>query len=422
MTDSPASTPASPSPSPGRDLLLIALSAVLTLVALGVAGYLSLQSLTGGAVAGCGGDSGCGAVLASPWAKVGPVPVSLLGMVTYLAVLLGLGLRFASRGSSRLGDGLLLLCAPLMLLAAAWFIYIQAVKLEEFCGYCMTDHGLGVVLGILLLIIVLGSTTINPKMPLALGVLGVAGLIAVQTLAPAADDTRSTDNLFVDRDGDKTIDGRRHISMFGGELQFVLRDELYLGDPQADQVVGLVFDYACPHCRALHLMFDEAIAEDPSRFAVVALPITIDPAHNPHTFTDNARFEDSYKRAKLALAVAAVDREKWLAFDRWMFSPESIDDFPRSLDDARAKAVELVGEAALSEQLADESLARHEAILARNMDLMGLIPEDERLIPVVTAPGAPRHLTERFYEIDTLNKLLADAASGLKAQDAAEPQ
>lgn len=413
MNDSP------PTPTTAFNPLPIALAAVLTLIALGIAGYLSMQSLAGDAVAGCGGDSGCGEVLASPWSKLGPVPVSLLGMATYLAVLLGLGLRFASGGSSKLGDGLLLLCAPLMLLAAVWFIYIQAVKLEAYCPYCMADHGLGIVLGLLLPAMVLGRTTIDPKLPLVMGVLGVAGLVAVQTFAPA-EDTRTTENLFVDRDGDTTIDGQRHVSMFGGELQFTLREELYLGDPAADQVVGLVFDYACPHCRALHTLFDEAIAQDPSRFVLVTLPITIAPEQNPHTFTDNARFDDSYERAKLALAVAAVDRSKWVEFDRWLFALESINDFPRSAADARAKAVELVGEAALSEQLTGEALAGHEATLKRNMGLMGLLPEDERLIPVVTVPGAPRHLTERFYEIDVLDKLLEQAAAGLKAADAAE--
>ena len=56
---------------------LIVLAGVLTLAALLISAYLSMQALTGQAVAGCGADDGCGAVLASPWSKVLGVPVSL---------------------------------------------------------------------------------------------------------------------------------------------------------------------------------------------------------------------------------------------------------------------------------------------------------------------------------------------------------
>ncbi len=395
----------------------VVLAGVLALVALAVSAYLSVQSLTGQAVAGCGGDEGCGAVLASPWSKLGPIPVSLLGSATYLAVLVGLGLRLGSHGQNKPGDFLLLATAPAMIAAAAWFTYIQVARIGEVCPYCMVDHGIGVVLGVLLPIIVLGKTTLKPVVPIALGAAGCLGMIGLQHFT-LQEDTHSTTNLFADRDGDQVIDGKRHVSLFGGEVRFVLEDTPHLGDARAEQVVGLVFDYACPHCRATHLMIEEAIQADPSAFVVVPLPISIDEEHNPHIQSDNERFDDSYALATLAQAVAAVDMGKWRVFDKWLFSEQTVVDFPRSAEEARAKAVELIGRQALDAQLDGETHAAHQAAIDRNIALMALIPEDSRYIPVVTSPGAPRHLTERFYEIEVLERLLQEARAGLEAINA----
>lgn len=396
-------------------------AALLALIALGVSGYLSVQSLTGSAAAGCGGDDGCGAVLASPWSKVGSIPVSQLGAATYLAVLVALALRVVSQGKNKFGDFVLLAAAPAMLIAAVWFTYIQHFEIGEYCPYCMVDHGIGLLLGILLPIIVLRDSAVNPVPGIALGVLGVAVLIGVQFAAPA-DNTQRVDNPFVDRDGDMVIDGKRHVSMFGGELQIVLEEETYLGDKRADQVVGLVFDYACPHCRSLHEMLDQAIAEDPKRFVVVPIPLTIHESKNEFIASDNARFVDSHERATLSLAVAAIDRDKWKAFDHWLFSFDTVTTFPRTADEARTKAIELVGQAALDQQMTGENLAKHHATIERNIQLLSVLPKDNPVIPVVTAPGAPAHLTTRFFKIEVLEGMLAEADKGLKAAEAAETE
>jgi len=418
MTDTKSNLPAGPTASPSNDRSkpLLALAALLALVALGVSGYLSVQSLTGGAVAGCGGEGGCAAVLASPWSKVGPVPVSLLGLATYLAVLIGLGLGWGG-AKSRVGDFLLLAAAPAMLIAAVWFTYIQIAKVGEICPYCMVDHGIGVVLAVVLPVIVLGRPALSPAAPLAVGAIGCVAVIGVQHTT-LSEQTQSTENLFVDRDGDTVTDGRRFVSMFGGAIRFYLDEAAYHGNADAEQVVGLAFDYACPHCRATHALIDEAMRDDPDGFAVVSLPLSIDEAHNPHLNSDNERFDESYELAVLSLAVAAIDRDRWKQFDRWLFSEQTITEFPREAAAARAKAAELVGEAALAAELEGEARAKHEAVVDRNIALTGLLPEDGRYIPIITSPGAPRHLTERFYEPNVLYELLEQAAAGLEAAEA----
>ncbi|MEO0476819.1 MAG: hypothetical protein AAF085_12755, partial [Planctomycetota bacterium] len=109
---------------------------------------------------------------------------------------------------------------------------------------------------------------------------------------------------------------------------------------------------------------------------------------------------------------------KWKEFDHWLISPEEGTEFPRSLSDARAKAIDLIGEDALNSQYTETQIAKHQATIKRNIELMALLPEDSRYIPVVTSPGTPRHLTERFYEIDVLRDLLKQAEANLKAIEA----
>ncbi|MFN3167176.1 MAG: vitamin K epoxide reductase family protein [Phycisphaeraceae bacterium] len=405
-----------------RSLALLGLVALGAAAALAIAGYLSVQSLTGGAVAGCGGEAGCGAVLASPWSRAGPVPVSVLGALVYLGVLVGVGLRWRAQAqgrSSKLGDALLIAAAPALLVAAGWFTYIQFAVVGDICAYCMAEHGLGVALALLIRADVVAKPAVRPGPFIALGVTAVAGLIAVQQFAPSLD-VQTTENFFVDRDGDTTTpDGDRHVSMFGGDLQFVLQDTPHLGDPQAEQVVGLVFDYGCLHCRALHKLLEEGIKQDPRRFVVVPLPITLQPKHNPYAQSDNAAFDDSHERATLALAVAAIDRGKWERFDRWLWSPASPTGFPRSAEDARAKAVELVGEDALQAQLTGDAIEQHRATVNRNIGLLRHL-DPPRTVPIVTTPGAPRHLTERFYDLAVLDALLDEAAERLQQVEQAD--
>ena len=64
--------------------------------------------------------------------------------------------------------------------------------------------------------------------------------------------------------------------------------------------------------------------------------------------------------ARVGLAVWVANREAFPAFDRWMFTFESGDRWrPRSLDAAKAKAVELVGQAKFDAALADPWIDRY---------------------------------------------------------------
>src|SRR5262249_47009108 len=80
------------------------------------------------------------------------------------------------------------------------------------------------------------------------------------------------------------------------------------------------------------------------KLAFALCPAPLNTACNPYVARDVDQFRDSCELAKVGLAVWLAKREAFPGFDGWMFSLESGDRWhPRSLEVARAKAVELVG-------------------------------------------------------------------------------
>jgi protein-disulfide isomerase len=133
-----------------------------------------------------------------------------------------------------------------------------------------------------------------------------------------------------------------------------------VGSPDALYVVTLLFDYKCPHCQQMHFMLDEAIRRYGGKLAFALCPAPLNTQCNPYIPRDVDEFKDSCELAKVGLAVWVAKREAFPAFDRWMFSLESGDLWrPRSLDAARAKAVELVGQAKFDASRADPWIDRY---------------------------------------------------------------
>ncbi len=119
-----------------------------------------------------------------------------------------------------------------------------------------------------------------------------------------------------------------------------------LGSPQAPYVVSLLFDYNCPHCQQLHFLLNEAIRRYNGKLAFALCPTPLNRQCNPHVPRDEKEFKNSCELAKVGLALWVAKREAFTAFDHWMFSFESGDCWqPRSLDAAKAKAIELAGQA-----------------------------------------------------------------------------
>jgi uncharacterized membrane protein/protein-disulfide isomerase len=329
----------------------------LNALALALSAYLGWHYLAGGSVIGCGGGNPCDQVLSSRWSAIaGVLPITGLAAGAYLAMLLasffiGPATELSVR---RLAWGAMLVLSGAAAGSAVWFIIVQKWIIGAFCPYCMAAH----LTGLLLAALVIwqaprhfddDSTQVTQKnsapmsaIGLALGGMGLAGIMAIcqATISPPPEyrSGESHDNLAV-------VDP--HTAPM-------------VGSPDARYVVTLLFDYKCPHCQELHLMLDEVIRRYDGKLAFVLCPTPLNTNCNPYISRNVEEFADSCDLAKVGLAVWVASHGVFPAFDRWMFSYESGDRWqPRSLEAARAKAVELVGRAKFDAALSDPWIGRY---------------------------------------------------------------
>src|SRR5438552_18845348 len=66
-------------------ILIYSIVALISLVGLADATYLAVQALTGETMV-CGGSPDCFKVLGSPYARIGGVPLALIGAIAYFCV------------------------------------------------------------------------------------------------------------------------------------------------------------------------------------------------------------------------------------------------------------------------------------------------------------------------------------------------
>lgn len=124
------------------------LAAVVALIGLGDAIYLTIHHLTGEMVP-CNATGGCETVLTSSYSEIGGIPLATFGAVAYfttfsLAILAAFGHR-----KMWLLFGIQV---TLMALASSYFVYLQAFVIKAFCQYCLVSAGVCFTLFIIALI------------------------------------------------------------------------------------------------------------------------------------------------------------------------------------------------------------------------------------------------------------------------------
>lgn len=140
--------PASPSAeSPtvrGRRLepSLYSLAAVIALIGLSDAIYLTVQHLTGQNVE-CLASTGCEKVLGSSYATIGKIPLAGFGAVAYFAVF---SLATLAAFGRAWATSLFLCLVATMLGVTCWLLYLQAFLLHAFCYFCLLSAALTLML------------------------------------------------------------------------------------------------------------------------------------------------------------------------------------------------------------------------------------------------------------------------------------
>jgi len=112
---------------------LYAVAALLSLLGLADALYLTVEHVTGQSVR-CTIISGCSEVLSSPYAVVAGIPLAMIGAAAYFTVF---SLATLAAFNYRIAGTLLTVLVTAMFLVSLWLIYLQAFVIREFCQYCL---------------------------------------------------------------------------------------------------------------------------------------------------------------------------------------------------------------------------------------------------------------------------------------------
>ena len=109
----------------------------LSIIGMGLAGYLTFTTWAGSSVKGCAAGSACDLVLSSRWATFLGFPTSFWGFVAYAALA---AIAFVKRADMHWQ--LAWVIALFGALYSAYLTVISIVVLEAACPYCLTSLGL----------------------------------------------------------------------------------------------------------------------------------------------------------------------------------------------------------------------------------------------------------------------------------------
>lgn len=109
---------------------------VVALVGLAVAGYLAhVETTASEAVCGVVGD--CNTVQQSPYARIFGIPIGLIGVAGYVAILLAW--FYGQAGSRRLADAALLLMALFGVVFSIYLTFLEPFVIGATCLWCLTS-------------------------------------------------------------------------------------------------------------------------------------------------------------------------------------------------------------------------------------------------------------------------------------------
>jgi uncharacterized membrane protein len=130
-----------PVPRPQRRIHPALILAVLDLIGLAIASYLSFVELRG-ELPTCGPLRGCEQVALSPYSRVGDIPVAVFGVVLSLT-LLTLAIRWWQTGDRRLLAAHYAL-SLVGVLFEGYFTYLELFVIDAVCVWCAA-YGLTLV-------------------------------------------------------------------------------------------------------------------------------------------------------------------------------------------------------------------------------------------------------------------------------------
>jgi hypothetical protein len=336
--------------------------------------------------------------LQSRWAYWLDIPVSVPALLVYLGLLGSTVLlnKSPSADEQRGSWAAIITLSIIIAGAALWFAGLQVFVIKAFCKFCMTTHACGLAAAMISLKhIPLAKDPDTPMWTAGSGKLGVprsavllliaVGLGGVTVLAggqllvqkernvvkvmgsgaqarkKSSSGSTGTNypaaQLYGLPGPNPRLLSPRVLSLYSNQFVLKLDTVPMIGSPDASNVIVCLFDYTCPHCRALHPILLDTQRLFGSQLGVVCLPMPISTNCNRLLPGTIHSVPNACEYAQLGLAVWRAGPEYYRGFDDWMFAPER----PPPLDQARQYAAGLVGkdklEAALMDQWVQKQIA-----------------------------------------------------------------
>lgn len=410
-TDDPArrdSGTAGPAPSPPAGIVWLMRG--LAMAALATAAFLTWVHLAGrwtadaSAAPLCGGPSwlDCASVLNSRWAAWFGLPVAALAVGVYAVMtlaLFGVG-PGASVRLRRVCWTVLLAGGMAATVAAGWFVYVQAAVVQRWCSWCTFEHGLGLMLAVLIFVY---SSAALPKLAAVVGIIvGLAGggsLVAGQWLNPP----RYTEPVAWSTVGEsyrEPLDNPADaVTLFGGRIVLDASAHPRLGRSDASRYFVEVVDFTCHRCAKLAPLIRNTLETlGPDTAAIVVFsPLNRD--CNRHVPRTNPAYEHACAIARIAAASWLADRTAYGDVHRWLMANQA----EMTPAKAKAYAAQRIGGAAIDEALADP---RVDQLIARDVELTakldprglpGLIAGDTRFRALPTDPRELARLIRKAW-------------------------
>ncbi len=294
---------------------------------------------------GCGGGSGCDAVLSSRFSRIGPIPVSALAIPIFLMMAI-LALRDQSHS---LHLGLAILAAG----AAIWFISIQAFVIHRFCTWCTITHILALAATLLIFWRWFHRDSRTSPLVPAIATLLLGALIALQLLIEPK--LYTITQATQPSTQPSPPPSATQVSLFNGRITVDPDNWPIFGSRRAQHRVILLFDYTCPHCRREYPLLQQARQRYGTQIAFVAIPLPLEPSCNPAIPRVIPEHINSCAYTRYALALFIANPSQFDEFHDRMMQGEH----PPSLEETRKLAEQLTTPRAFAAALSDPSIEKH---------------------------------------------------------------
>ena len=335
---------------------------IFAFIAFAISLYILVAVKSHQVLYGCGND-GCHQVLAGRWEHWGPVPVAVLGIGGYLALMAGT--IFTSIPQFRKGYVMVWYLMAIESIVGlgfiAWLIFLQGAVIKHFCIFCLSSHLFGFI-AYTISVLRVPVWNRRPHSRMFVGCSATAILlfmigfhIGIVPDIHAAELAENIDLASSDNDNNggilfgKNTQQSRTVHLLNSQLTFDIYKMPVIGSRSAQYVALELSDYCCPSCRKLHARMHQFREQYDVEICIVYLPTPMNTSCNSNIKKTPQGFKNACTLAEFGMAVNIAKQDKFEEFHNFMMEGSH----PPSVEEARKKAEELVGKDNFEKALKD---------------------------------------------------------------------